>query len=223
MQRFEGLDRHHVGRLRRRGLEQVAQPLAVTGQNALERIERHQRQQQGQHAPFGVSADLREAERQVALGFQVVDRLRGRVDLERGHLQIERVARPERIDDVLVGIQHGRQSEVPLALLERRQRVALAQPEVASVAFERVDRVVLDQFEGTSLLVFEFRELHHLHQILVHLDRQVEPVADHDAVRLDARRDRRCVLRPDGRARKEQCYCKKSFHRCLNSFNSSAT
>ena len=36
---------------------------------------------------------------------------------------------------------------------------------------------------------------------------QVEPVADHDAVRLDARRDRRCVLRPDGRARKEQCYC----------------
>ena len=78
---------------------------------------------------------------------------------------------------------------------------------MAAVAFERVDRMLLVEFDGASRLVLEFGELHHLHQILVHLDRQVEPVADHDAVRLDARRDRRCVLRPDGRARKEQCYC----------------
>ena len=115
-------------------------------------------------------------------------------------------------------------AEIPLALLERRQRVALAEFEVAAVAFERVDRVVLDQFEGASLLVFEFRELHHLHQVFLDVDHQVETVADHDAVGLDVRRDLRHVgLGPRRCAREEQRYCKKSFHRCLNSFISSDT
>ena len=139
-------------------------------------------QQQRERTPLGVTTDLPETERQVPLGLHVVNRLRRRVDLKRRHFEVNRIARPERVDDILVGIQHGGPAEVPFTLFERRQRVAFAQFEVAAVAFERVDRVFLVQFDGTSRLVLELGKLHHLHQILVHVDHQVEPVADQDAV-----------------------------------------
>lgn len=95
---------------------------------------------------------------------------------------------------------------------------------MAAVAFERVDRMLLVEFDGASRLVLEFGELHHLHQVFLDVDHQVETVADHDAVGLDVRRDLRHVgLGPRRCAREEQRYCKKSFHRCLNSFISSDT
>ena len=222
VERFERLNGRHVRRQRRSGFEEIPEALAAAGEPALERIGSGQQNQQDQDAPRHVALDLAEAERQGLLRFEVVDRLRRGVDLERRHLQIDRIAAAERVEDVLVGVEHLRRAEVVLAFVESRQPVALAQFQPASVAFERVHGAVFDQFD-LAVAGVELGELHHLHQVFFHVDDVVEAVADQDAVGLDARRDGGRVLRPGGEGREKKRYCKESFHRCLNSFISSAT
>ena len=56
--------------------------------------------------PHEVAADLGQAEREVFLRLHVVDRPRRGVDREGGHVQEKRVVAPQRIHDVLVGIEH---------------------------------------------------------------------------------------------------------------------
>ena len=113
-----------------------------------------------------------------------------------------------------------------MSLVEGGQAVALAELQVASVALERIDRQALDQFD-LPLRVLELGELDYLHQILLDVDDVVEPVADQDAVGLDPGRHHGNLLRPGGEGREKQDAgqgCSKvSFHRCLNSFISSAT
>ncbi len=222
VERFEGLDGRHVRRQRRGGFEQVAEALAAAGQVTLERIARHEQRQEEDDAPLDVAAHLAEAERQVLLGFQVVDRLRRGVDLERRDLQIDRIGAAERVEDVLVGVEHLRRAEVVFAFVEGGQPVTLAQFQPPAVAFERVDRAVFDQFD-LAVAGVEHGELHDLHQVLLHVDDVIEAVADHDAVGFDARRDRGRLLRPGRESREKKRYCKESFHRCLNSFINSAT
>ena len=188
----------------------------------MERIGSGQQEQQDQDAPRRVTFDLEETERKVLLRFEVVDRLRRRVDLERGDLQIDRVAAAERVENILVGVEHLSRAEVVLAFVESRQPVTLAQFQVASVAFERIHGAVFDQFD-LAVAGVELGELHHLHQVFFHVDDVVEAVADQDAVGFDARRDGGRVLRPGGEGREKKRYCKESFHRCLNSFINSAT
>ena len=222
VERFEGLDGRHVRRERRSGFEQVAETLAAAGEVTLERIARREQHQEEENAPLDVAAHLAEAERQVFLGFQVVDRLRRGVDLERRNLQIDRIGAPERVEDVLVGVEHLRRAEVVFALVECGQPVALAQFEPPAVAFERVDRAVLDQLD-LAVAGVEYGEFHDLHQILLHVDDVIEAVADHNAVGFYARRDRGRLLRLGRESREKKRYCKESFHRCLNSFINSAT
>ena len=144
VERFEGLDGRHVRRERRSGFEQVAETLAAAGEVTLERIARREQHQEEENAPLDVAAHLAEAERQVFLGFQVVDRLRRGVDLERRNLQIDRIGAPERVEDVLVGVEHLRRAEVVFALVECGQPVALAQFEPPAVA--------TGQFSTSSIL-----------------------------------------------------------------------
>ena len=222
MERLERLNGRHVRRQRRSGLEEVPEAFAAFGEPAVEGVSPGQQEQQDQDAPRHVILDLEETEREVLLRLEVVNRLRRGVDLERGDLQIDRVAAAQRVEDILVGVEHLRRAEVVLAFVEGRQPVTLAQFQVASVAFERIHRAALHQFD-LAVAGVEFGEFHHLHQVFFHVDDVVEAVADHDAVGFDTRRDGGRVLRPGCEGREEKRYCKESFHRCLNSFISSAT
>ena len=118
-------------------------------------------------------------------------------------------------------------------LEDKGVRVLNSEAELAAVAFERIDGAALDEFD-LSVAGFEDREVDHLHEILFDVDHIVEPVADHDAVGFDVRRDDGHLLLGPGREdrsqekpRQEQNaarrYGKVSFHRCLKSFISSAT
>ncbi len=206
VERFERLDGRDVRRQRRGGFEQVAEPFAAGREPAVEGVGRGGQQRERQQAPKDVAADLAEPERQGALSLQVVDRLRRGVDLERRHLEIDRVAARKRVEDVLVGIEHPRRAEVVTALVEGREAVALAQLQAAAVAFERIDRQALDHLD-LAVPVLELRELHHLHEVLLHVDHQIEAVADQNAVGFGVRRDRRRVLRRGRHAGQQEERC----------------
>ncbi len=143
-------------------------------------------------------------------------------------MQEKRVVAPQRIHDVLVGIEHPGAAQCEVSLLESREHVALAQPHEASAALQRIDRKALDQLDAVAAVAREFGEDHGLHLVLLHLDRQTEAVADADAVGRDPCADRggahcgrgTCCGTRCGEQRREP---DKAFHRRLKSFMSSTT
>ena len=82
----------------------------------------------------------------------------------------------------------------------------VAQLQAAAVAFERIDRQALDHLD-LAVPVLELRELHHLHEVLLHVDHQIEAVADQNAVGFGVRRDRRRVLRRGRHAGQQEERC----------------
>ena len=223
MERLERLDGLDVGRQRRRRAEERPQSPAPLAQVAHHAVETHEQHGQQGEAPEHVAADFGEAEGQVLLPLEVVDGLRGGVNLEGPDAQQQRVGRMERVDDVLVGIEHLPRAEVEAALLEGGHAVALAELHAPPLAFERVDGQRGDQFEPPARTA-ELGELDHLHQVLLHLDDVVEAVAYEDAVGLQTDRDGGALLGRGSRERAgEQQERDDSFHRCLKSLMSSTT
>ena len=200
---FERADRLDVGRCGRRGFEEVAQVFAALGQVITQREEQRREVQQQEQPAEKVSCDLLGAQRQRPLRFEVVDRLLGGVDLERSHVEPQRIGGVERVDDVLVGIEHAGTPQIVTSFGEGLHDVAFAQPEPPALPRERVDG----------------QRLHHFELVVVF-------VADADAVGDDARLDRRGLgggrrrSEQGGRGRCEEC---RSFHRCLKSLMSSTT
>ena len=131
----------------------------------------------------------------------------------------------ERVDDVLVGIEHFGRAEIVVSLLENGHAVAFAQFHAAPLAQERVDGRLLHQHQGAGVFAgLENREAHHLHQVFFHLDDVVEAAADHHAVGFDTGRDDRPrALGPGAERCEKQNQERESFHRCLKSLISSAT
>ena len=221
---FERADRLDVGRCGRRGFEEVAQVFAALGQVITQREEQRREVQQQEQPAEKVSCDLLGAQRQRPLRFEVVDRLLGGVDLERSHVEPQRIGGVERVDDVLVGIEHAGTPQIVTSFGEGLHDVAFAQPEPPALPRERVDGQRLHHFE--LVVVFVEREFGHLHLVALDVDFEREGVADADAVGDDARLDCRGLgggrrrSEQGGRGRCEEC---RSFHRCLKSLMSSTT
>ena len=227
VERFEGADRHHVGRQLRCRAEGVAQAPAPADQVALKGISCRAEQGQHEQTPPEVAADFPETERQGFLCLQVEDGVRGGVDLESRDEELQLLVGTQRIDDVLVGVERLGPPEVETALLESGQDVPLAQVQAAAFARKGIYRKRLDQLDAAFGVFAELRKFDNLHQVAVHLDRIGEAVADLNRVGLHARPDRRGLCtqsrrRSEGGA-EQQRQSDRVFHRCLKSLMSSTT
>ena len=147
-----------------------------------------------------------------------MNRLRQRIDRQRMNIDRQRVARPDRVDQILIDPQHWEASHAVAPLVETGQQIALAEGNPSPFGFQCIHGTLGQNLDvgRVAQKAVEHGKVDDLHHVLVHPYVQAELVADHHRVGREAGRDDR-IGRPDGgnaeRQRGENPYFKNMLHK----------